>query len=131
MTCIRFNRAILLVLILAISNRFNCNAAPSESVVKPEGDNVIEEDDTDETSEETDYEMLALLAKNVEEQRLNPSPEYGIHVQGDMVLTDEQKEESADESPTRTGVIHEHMHWPKNSEGFVQVPYTFKSFSES
>lgn len=58
-----------------------------------------------------------------------PSDEvlYGKLYQGDIVLTDEQKEflnsTNVDEFASRTGRIHLYYRWPKDGRGKVIVPY--------
>lgn len=56
---------------------------------------------------------------------------YGKFYQGDIVLSDEQKQflnaTNVDEFSSRTGRISLYYRWPKNSLGNVIVPYVVKS----
>ena len=56
---------------------------------------------------------------------------YGKFYQGDIVLSDEQKQflnaTNVDEFSSRTGRISLYYRWPKNRAGQVIVPYVIKS----
>lgn len=55
-----------------------------------------------------------------------PSGIYGDKFQGDIKLTETQKElfiEHGNENKPRTGWTWEPFRWPTNAEGFVIVPY--------
>jgi hypothetical protein len=91
----------------------------------------------------------AILLINVAKISAMPAPdgsplEYGNYFQGDMMLTDEQREyflsndteineeeekEGGDWSQ-RTGLKDEKYRWPKNDEGQVIVPYIIDEESE-
>lgn len=53
--------------------------------------------------------------------------ESGDKFQGDIVLTEIQREEIALHiGGQRTGLLETVYRWPKNIVGFVEVPYTFR-----
>jgi hypothetical protein len=61
-------------------------------------------------------------------EKSDDSMEYGEYFQGDLELMPEQDKvfKSKDESDildTRTGQLNEYYRWPKNSQGYVIVPY--------
>lgn len=101
----------------------------------------------DETEYEPDLPPLTLEEENqilpsdrtkllggeneIVEQRL----ENGKFFQGDIVLVQDQKEyllanESGSSVPTRTGWIDEFYRWPKDSNGYVILPYYVAPKSE-
>jgi hypothetical protein len=62
--------------------------------------------------------------------------ELGNHFQGDIRLSQEQEDELLNPSSSelrstdiRTGKLHFRYRWPKNSEGFVNIPYKFDAES--
>ncbi|CRK90140.1 CLUMA_CG003856, isoform A [Clunio marinus] len=57
--------------------------------------------------------------------------EYGDKVQGDLILTAEQFDAMYNNSTKagKTGLLSSSYRWPKNSAGYVQVPYTFRASS--
>ncbi|CRK90139.1 CLUMA_CG003855, isoform A [Clunio marinus] len=57
--------------------------------------------------------------------------EYGDKVQDDLILTAEQFDAMYNNSTKagKTGILSTRYRWPKNSAGYVQVPYTFRASS--
>lgn len=77
--------------------------------------------------------VIALLpilnALPVSDERGSPL-EFGDNFQGDIILTPEQEDIiNGNTRGARTGLLNTRSRWPKNSSGYVIVPYTFQSAS--
>lgn len=79
-------------------------------------------------------DVAGLEAKHFD-MTLQTTHEMGAHFQGDLILEPDvveallKKNDAGDFLEERTGILDETKRWPKDSNGFVKVPYVIDSES--